>query len=145
MLLFIIWFGFGILFKIIVVILVCFFFIVISILDGLEFVDKDFINYFKLMGVLRIKVFLYLKFFYGILSFFFGMRIVVIYSIMGVVVGEWFGGDKGIGVYMIRVRSVYVLDKMFVVIIIIVVVSMGIFILVIFIEKILILWKRVYE
>ncbi|AGX43428.1 ABC transporter permease [Clostridium saccharobutylicum] len=143
--LFIIWFGFGTLPKIIVVILVCFFPIVISISDGLESVDKDFINHFKLMGASRIKVFLHLKLPYGILSFFSGMRIAATYSIMGAVVGEWLGGDKGIGVYMTRARSAYALDKMFAAIIIIVVVSMGIFILVTFIEKILTPWKRVQE
>ncbi|OOM10701.1 ABC transporter permease [Clostridium saccharobutylicum] len=143
--LFIIWFGFGTLPKIIVVILVCFFPIVISISDGLESVDKDFINHFKLMGASRIKVFLHLKLPYGMLSFFSGMRIAATYSIMGAVVGEWLGGDKGIGVYMTRARSAYALDKMFAAIIIIVVVSMGIFILVTFIEKILTPWKRVHE
>lgn len=143
--LFIIWFGFGMLPKIIVVILVCFFPIVISISDGLETVDKDFINHFKLMGASRMKVFLHLKLPYGLLSFFSGMRIAATYSIMGAVVGEWLGGDKGIGVYMTRARSAYALDKMFAAIVIIVAVSMGIFILVTFIERMFTPWKRIKE
>ena len=56
--LFIIWFGFGALPKIIVVVIVCFFPIVISIVDGLEGVDKDVINHFKLMGASKLNVFL---------------------------------------------------------------------------------------
>lgn len=143
--LFIIWFGFGTLPKIIVVVLVCFFPIVISISDGLESVDKDFINHFKLMGASRIKIFLHLKLPYGILSFFSGMRIAATYSIMGAVVGEWLGGDRGIGVYMTRARSAYALDKMFAAIVIIVVVSMVIFLLVSFIERIFTPWKRIEE
>ncbi|MGL5353965.1 MAG: ABC transporter permease, partial [Clostridium sp.] len=63
--LFIIWFGFGVLPKIIVVVLVCFFPIVISIVDGLEGVDNDLINHFKLMGSSKIKRFIHLKLPYG--------------------------------------------------------------------------------
>lgn len=141
--LFIIWFGFGTLPKIIVVVLVCFFPIVISISDGLDSVDNDFINHFKLMGASKLKVFLHLKLPYGILSFFSGMRIAATYSIMGAVIGEWLGGDIGLGVYMTRARSAYALDKMFAAIIVIVAISMGIFILVTFIERKFTPWKRV--
>jgi len=44
---------------------------------------------------------------------------------MGAVIGEWLGGDKGLGVYMIRAKNSYSLDKVFAVIIIIVILSMG--------------------
>lgn len=139
--LFIIWFGFGALPKIIVVVIVCFFPIVISIVDGLEGVDKDLINHFKLMGASKLNVFIHLKLPYGMINFFSGMRIAATYSIMGAVIGEWLGGDKGLGVYMTRARSAYALDKMFAAIVIIVIISMAIFILVSVIEKIFTPWN----
>ena len=139
--LFIIWFGFGALPKIIVVVIVCFFPIVISIVDGLEGVDKDLINHFKLMGASKLNVFLHLKLPYGMINFFSGMRIAATYSIMGAVIGEWLGGDKGLGVYMTRARSSYALDKMFASIVIIVAISMGIFLLVSFMEKVFTPWN----
>lgn len=140
--LFIIWFGFGALPKIIVVVIVCFFPIVISIVDGLEGVDKDLINHFKLMGASKLNVFLHLKLPYGMINFFSGMRIAATYSIMGAVIGEWLGGDKGLGVYMTRARSAYALDKMFASIVIIVAISMGIFLLVSFMEKVFTPWNN---
>ena len=140
--LFIIWFGFGALPKIIVVVIVCFFPIVISIVDGLEGVDKDLINHFKLMGASKLNVFLHLKLPYGMINFFSGMRIGATYSIMGAVIGEWLGGDKGLGVYMTRARSAYALDKMFASIVIIVVISMGIFLLVSLMEKLFTPWNN---
>lgn len=140
--LFIIWFGFGALPKIIVVVIVCFFPIVISIVDGLEGVDKDLINHFKLMGASKLKVFLHLKLPYGMINFFSGMRIAATYSIMGAVIGEWLGGDKGLGVYMTRARSAYALDKMFAAIVIIVVISMAIFLLVSIMEKVFTPWNN---
>lgn len=140
--LFIIWFGFGALPKIIVVVIVCFFPIVISIVDGLEGVDNDLINHFKLMGASKINVFLHLKLPYGMINFFSGMRIAATYSIMGAVIGEWLGGDKGLGVYMTRARSAYALDKMFASIVIIVIISMGIFLLVSLMEKVFTPWNN---
>lgn len=140
--LFIIWFGFGALPKIIVVVIVCFFPIVISIVDGLEGVDKDLINHFKLMGASKLKIFLHLKLPYGMINFFSGMRIAATYSIMGAVIGEWLGGDKGLGVYMTRARSAYALDKMFAAIVIIVVISMAIFLLVSIMEKVFTPWNN---
>lgn len=140
--LFIIWFGFGALPKIIVVVIVCFFPIVISIVDGLEGVDNDLINHFKLMGASKLNVFLHLKLPYGMINFFSGMRIAATYSIMGAVIGEWLGGDKGLGVYMTRARSAYALDKMFASIVIIVVISMGIFLLVSLMEKLFTPWNN---
>lgn len=140
--LFIIWFGFGALPKIIVVVIVCFFPIVISIVDGLEGVDNDLINHFKLMGASKINVFLHLKLPYGMINFFSGMRIAATYSIMGAVIGEWLGGDKGLGVYMTRARSAYALDKMFASIVIIVAISMGIFLLVSLMENVFTPWNN---
>lgn len=140
--LFIIWFGFGVLPKIIVVVLVCFFPIVISIVDGLEGVENDLINHFKLMGASKIKRFIHLKLPYGIINFFSGMRIAATYSIMGAVIGEWLGGEKGLGVYMTRARSAYALDKMFAAIVVIVIISMGIFFIVNLIEKIFTPWNK---
>jgi len=140
--LFIIWFGFGYLPKIIVVVIVCFFPIVISIVDGLEGVDKDLINHFKLMGASKLNIFIHLKLPYGMINFFSGMRIAATYSIMGAVIGEWLGGDKGLGVYMTRARSAYALDKMFASIVIIVAISMAIFALVSIMEKIFTPWNN---
>ena len=140
--LFIIWFGFGALPKIIVVVIVCFFPIVISISDGLEGVDKDLINHFKLMGASKLKRFFHLKLPYGIINFFSGLRIAATYSIMGAVIGEWLGGDKGLGVYMTRARSTYALDKMFAAIVVIVLMSMIMFYIIDKVEKVLTPWNR---
>ena len=143
--LFIIWFGFGALPKIIVVVIVCFFPIVISIVDGLEGVDRDLINHFKLMGASKLNVFMHLKLPYGMINFFSGMRIAATYSIMGAVIGEWLGGDKGLGVYMTRARSAYALDKMFAAIVVIVIISMLVVFIVTKIEKVCTPWNNKIE
>ncbi|WP_251861924.1 ABC transporter permease [Clostridium sp. Marseille-Q2269] len=139
--LFIMWFGFGILPKIIVVILVCFFPIVISLLDGLDSVDEDTINLLYSMGANKIQIFNHVKFPASMTNFFSGLRIAATYSIMGAVIGEWLGGDKGLGVYMLRVKQSYALDKVFAVILIIIVLSMSLFGLLFLIQKVVTPWN----
>ncbi len=139
--LFLIWFGFGILPKVIVVVLVCFFPIVISLIDGMEAVDKDLLNHFQLMGATKFKRFLHLKLPFGLLNFFSGLRIAATYSIMGAIIGEWLGGNQGLGVYMTRAKSVYAIDKMFAAIVLIILMSMILFAVIGGIERIVTPWK----
>jgi ABC-type nitrate/sulfonate/bicarbonate transport system permease component len=140
--LFMMWFGFGMLPKVIVVILVCFFPIVVSLLDGLDSLDKDEINLLKSMGATRFQIFKLAKFPAAMINFFSGLRIAATYSIMGAVIGEWLGGSEGLGVYMIRVKHSYAIDKFFAAILIIVVLSMLLFKLLSIIQNILMPWNR---
>ena len=61
---------------------------------------------------------------------------------MGAVIGEWLGGDKGLGVYMTRARSAYALDKMFGAIVIIVILSMAIFFMIGLVERLVTPWNK---
>ena len=140
--LFIIWFGFGIMPKILAVVLICFFPIVISLVDGLDSVDKDLLNLMKSMKASKLMIFRHIKLPAAIVSFFSGLRIAVTYSIMGAVIGEWLGGEKGLGVYMMRVKHSYALDKFFASILVIVVLSVLLFKIITVIEYIAIPWKR---
>lgn len=140
--LFIIWFGFGTLPKIIVVVMVCFFPMVISLVDGMGSVDEDYINHFKLMGGNKLQIFMNLKLPYGLMNFFSGMRIAATYSIMGAIIGEWLGAEKGLGIYMVRAKSAYALDKVFAVIIVIVALSIAFVALIKVLEKAFTPWNK---
>lgn len=139
--LFIIWFGFGSMPKIIVVIITCFFPIVISLIDGFEKVDKDYINLFKTMKASKFQTFCNLKLPYAMVNLFSGLKIAATYMVMASVIGEWLGGDSGIGVYMVRAKSAYALDKVFAAILVIVIVSILIIYIIDFISKRIIHWK----
>jgi ABC-type nitrate/sulfonate/bicarbonate transport system permease component len=108
----IIWFGFGTLPKIIIVVIVCFFPIVISLVHGMESIDEDYLRLFN-----------HLKLPFALVHFFSGLKIAATYMIMSAVIGEWLGGDRGIGVYMLRAKNAYALDRVFASILIIVIMS----------------------
>lgn len=136
------WFGFGRLPKVIVVVLVCFFPIVVSLLDGLESVDKDMLNLMRSMGASRLQIFRLVKFPASIASFFSGLRIAATYSIMGAIIGEWLGGSEGLGIYMLRVKHSFALDKFFGVIVVIVVLSMTLFKIISMLQHLLMPWAQ---
>lgn len=109
----VIWFGFDILPKIIMVALTCFFPILISFVDGIENIDKDYLNLFKTMHSNKLNTFIHLKFPMAMDKFFSGLKISATYAVVAATVAEWLGGTKGLGVYMVRSKSAYALDKVF--------------------------------
>ena len=96
----IIWFGFEALPKILMVALTCFFPILISFVDGLENIDKDYLNLFKTMKSSKLQTFIHLKLPMSIDKLFSGIKISVTYMVVAATVAEWLGGTTGTrGIY----------------------------------------------
>ncbi len=120
----IIWFGFGILPKILMVTLTCFFPILINFVDGMENLDRDYLNLFKTMNASKLNTFIHLKFPMSMDKLFSGLKISSTYAVMAATVAEWLGGSQGLGVYMVRSKSAYALDKVFASTLVVVVTSL---------------------
>lgn len=140
--LFLIWFGLGILPKVIVVILVCFFPIVVSLLEGLSVVDKDMINLMKILKASPLQIFIKVKIPATLPAFFSGLKIAATYSIMGAVIAEWLGAKDGLGIYMTRAMNSFQTDALFADILVIVMISMGVFMLIDLLGKKLMPWNK---
>lgn len=109
----VIWFGFGIKSKVLCVVLTCFFPILINFVSGLENIDIEYLNLFKIMKANKLQTFLHLKLPTSLESLFVGLRISATYAFIAAVVAEWLGGSSGLGVYMVRAKSSYALDRVF--------------------------------
>lgn len=120
----VLWFGYEMLPKVILIVLVVFFPITVSLLDGFRSADADTVNLLRSMGCGRVKIFRFVKFPSALGQFFAGLKISVSYAVVGAVVSEWVGGFKGLGVYMLKVKSAFSYDKMFAVIFLISVLSL---------------------
>lgn len=143
--LFLIWFGFGVMSRVLVVILVCFFPIAVNFTDGLDGVDTDILSLFRSMGSGRIMTFRMVKLPGALPSLFSGLRIAAAYSIIGAVIGEWLGARRGLGVYMIRSYRSFATDRVFAAIVLVALLSLAVFQAVKLSERILIPWKKQYE
>lgn len=141
----VIWFGFGILPKIIVIILVCFFPITIAALDGFRQTSEELKHYMQMAGANKQQIFLKLEWPYALPSLFSGLKISATYSVMGAVISEWLGSSEGIGYYMTLASSSFRTDRVFVAILFIVVLSLLFFLLLTYFEQKVIRWKLTEE
>ncbi|MDU7496565.1 ABC transporter permease [Sneathia sanguinegens] len=112
----IIWLGYYMKPKIVLVVISTFFPITISLLNGYKAVDKDNIQLLKAMGANTFQMYRYLKIPSAMSYFFSGLKVSMSYSLISAVISEWLGGYYGLGVYMTRVKKAFALDKMFAVI-----------------------------
>lgn len=109
----VVWLGYGMEPKIVLVIMTVFFPILIALLDGYRSVDADSIKLLQSMGATKWQTYWHVKFPASINYFFAGLRVSISYSLIAAVVAEWLGGNQGLGVYMTRVRKAYAIDKIF--------------------------------
>lgn len=138
----VIWFGFGMLPKLIIIILVCFFPITIAVLDGLRQTDRELLHYMKMAGASKSQIFWKLEWPYAMPSVFSGMKIAATYSVMGAVISEWLGASKGIGVYMTMASASFKTERVFVAIALIMVLSLTFFALIALAERWFFRWQR---
>jgi ABC-type nitrate/sulfonate/bicarbonate transport system permease component len=143
--LFIIWFGYGFTPKIIIVTLICFFPITISLLQGLAAVDKELIDLLRSMGSSKFQIYRFVKIPSAMPGFFSGLKIAATYSVMGATIGEWVGGKNGLGVYMIRAKQAFEIDRVFAAIIIIVILSILLLKIIEFAEKKNMPWLKISD
>ena len=120
----VLWLGYGILPKVVLIVITCFFPMTIGLLSGFASADGDLINLMRAMGATKGQIFRYVKLPSSAEQFFSGLRISASYSVVGAVIAEWLGGFEGLGVYMMRVKKSYSFDKMFAVILLISIISL---------------------
>ncbi|MCB7305292.1 ABC transporter permease [Bariatricus massiliensis] len=120
----VLWFGYEMLPKVILIVIVTFFPITVSLLDGFRGADRDTISLMRSMGASKMQIFWFVKFPGSLSQFFASLRIAVSYAVVGAVISEWLGGFQGLGVYMTRVKKAFSFDKMFAVIFLISAISL---------------------
>ncbi len=120
----VLWFGYEMAPKVILIMITTFFPIAVGLLNGFQSVEEDAANLLRAMGAGRWQIFRYIKLPGAMSQFFAGLRISASYAVVGAVIAEWLGGFAGLGVYMTRVKKAYSFDKMFAVILLISVISL---------------------
>ncbi|MEE1210283.1 MAG: ABC transporter permease [Parafannyhessea umbonata] len=138
----VLWFGYGLAPKVVLVVISTFFPITVSLVGGFRSVDPDLIDLMRTMRASRWQIFWKVKMPAALDQFFSGLRISATYAIVGAVIAEWLGGFSGLGVYMTRVRKSFAYDRMFAVIILISVLSLALMGLVDWLQRIAMPWKR---
>jgi ABC-type nitrate/sulfonate/bicarbonate transport system permease component len=111
--LFLLWFGFGLLPKVLIVVLVTFFPIVVALLDGFGSVPADASDLLRSYGATDGQSFRLLRWPAALPSFFTGLRISVVYAVIGAVFGEYVGAREGLGIWMQLSQNAFRTDLVF--------------------------------
>ena len=138
----VLWFGYGMLPKVVLIVVATFFPITVGLTGGFDAVDSDEVDLMRSMGASWWQVMWHVKLPSALPHFFSGLEISATYAIVGAVIAEWLGGFSGLGVYMTRVRNAYAFDKMFAVIFLISAMSLILIFAVKVIERVSTPWER---
>ena len=136
----VLWFGFGLLPKVLVVALVCFFPVVVAGADGFRATDPELVKLFRTFGAGPWTIFRQVRFPGALPSLFSGIRIAITYSVTGAVWGEYVGAEYGLGIFMQRAQHSYQVALVFAAIIVIAALSISLFLLTSIIERLVIPW-----
>ncbi|HLX58017.1 MAG TPA: ABC transporter permease [Ktedonobacteraceae bacterium] len=135
-----IWVGYQLPSKLIVVVLYCFFPIAVACADGLASVEPELINLLRSMRATRGQILWMVQLPAAMPSFFSGLRIAATYSVVGAIFGEYVGAEKGLGIYMQRATNSFATAQVFAAIVVTAALSLLLFGLVSLIERIALPW-----
>jgi ABC-type nitrate/sulfonate/bicarbonate transport system permease component len=138
------WLGWGVMPKIVIVVLVCFFPIVINLLNGLDEVDPDQLSLFRSMGASNLDTFFMVKIPAALPSFFTGVRISATYSLMAAVISEWVGAQRGLGYFMTIKQKAFAIDEVLAAVFVICLISYLLVKFIDWLEYWLMPWNREY-
>jgi len=92
------------------------------------------------MGASQWKIYRLLKLPASLPAFFTGLKLAATYSVMGAVIGEWLGGNAGLGIYLTRSTKSFRTAHVFAAILTIVALSLLLFGIVSLLDRLLLAW-----
>ncbi len=101
----IIWFGFGILPKVLVSFLVAFFPVLIAGITGMRAVETDMLDMIRSMRASEWQIFWKVRVPHALPHLFAGLKVAIAFAVVGAVVGEWVGADKGLGYLLLLANA----------------------------------------
>jgi putative hydroxymethylpyrimidine transport system permease protein len=133
---FIMWFGYSIWSKIAVTILTAFFPIVVSTYDGLKRGGEEYRELLMTMGANRWDTFMKVQIPMALPVFLSGLKMAVVYCVVGATIGEWLGASEGLGYFSRRMSGNLQADALFAAIFLLSLLGIVLFILISIVEKI---------
>ena len=140
--LFILWFGIGLLPKVLVVVLVTFFPIAVALLDGLAATPADATDLLESMGASRRQQLSSCACPARYRQLFTGLRIAVTYAVIGAIFGEAVGAVDGLGIWIVLSKNLFRTDLVFAAILVTAFLTIVLWVLVGVAERLVIPWHR---
>lgn len=110
---FVLWFGFGIVPKVIITALIAFFPLLENTVAGLQSCEPDSLKLFRSLRASPWQVFVKLRFWVALPYVFAGLRVAMVFSIVGAIVAEYVGSNSGLGALIIVAQGTMNTSLMF--------------------------------
>jgi ABC-type nitrate/sulfonate/bicarbonate transport system permease component len=101
----VLWFGFGLMPKIMLVALVTFFPMLVALVQGYESTEKEISMLLRSMGAGRWRSFRFARLPSAAPFFFAGLRISITYAVVGAIFAEYAGAARGLGIYILNAKN----------------------------------------
>ncbi|RSM72998.1 ABC transporter permease [Kibdelosporangium aridum] len=138
----VVWLGFDMLPKVIMVFLVCFFPIVISTASGMKSTPAELVELLRSMDCSRWQEFFKLRLRYAMPQVFVGMKVAISLAVIGAVIGEFVGAKAGLGYVIVQSGASADTSLAFAAMALLAVMSIVLFYGLVMLEKILLPWAE---
>jgi NitT/TauT family transport system permease protein len=142
---FILWFGFDLAPKVVLIVVIAFFPVAIDMLVGLQSVEPSFVALMQSVGASRSKILLDVRIPHSLPHLMAGLKVAITFSVIGAIVGEFAGASRGLG-YMIQFASTQ-LDTplIFAALLVVSVLGLAFYYVVEFAERLLVPWAPKFD
>jgi NitT/TauT family transport system permease protein len=138
--LFVVWFGFGMMPKVLSAFLLGFFPVVVSAVQGFKSVEPDMLDLARAMEANRLQIFRIIRLPHALPAIFSGLKVSVTLAVVGAVVGEFVGSNSGLGFVLQRSIGNFELPTMFAALVLLSLIGVILFWIVDVIERLAIPW-----
>ncbi|MBW2146146.1 MAG: ABC transporter permease [Deltaproteobacteria bacterium] len=139
--LFIIWFGLGITSKLVLSAMITFFPLLINSIVGFKSTEQDKIDLMRSLAANEWQIFYLVKFPNAMPFVFAGLEMGIVYSLIGAIVGEFIGGEMGLGVLIMQLNLVMDIAGVFATLIILSMLGIVFHLIIKALEKKVIFWS----
>ena len=138
----VLWFGFDLTPKILIVALVTFFPITVALAEGFGASEPQTEALLRSMGASRARVFRSVRFPTALPFFFAGLRIAITYAVVAAIFAEYAGASEGLGIYMENAKNSFRTDLVLAAVLVSAVLTLALFALTYVVERLAIPWYR---
>ena len=137
---FVTWFGFGFIPKMIIVFLVCFFPILLNGILGFTSLSQEMVYFSRSTGANQLRMFWKIRLPAALPELFVGLKGAAVNASVGATISEWIGGDAGLGYYIQIATGQLRMDLAFAIIFMLTLLGLLVFYIVQLVEKRMIPW-----
>ena len=141
----VLWTGFDIRPKLIIVALVTFFPIAVNTIDGLRATDPELVGLLRTLGAGRRQVLRIARVPNALPYLFSGLRVSAAFAVIGAVFAEWVGSTSGLGVLILDYSNQTETADVFAAVVVLAVIGVALFAAVGAVERLVVPWWRIEE